>query len=155
MQLNAEIDIHAAPELVWRVLGDFAAYPEWNPFITTIAGELRVGATLELNLSEPDGRETRIRPTLSKLEPGRELRWVRQVWRPSLFRSEHYFRLEALDDGRTRFAQGELVGGWLLKLMNRTLTNQARAFVYMNQALKRRAEGLGSERPPELGAPGR
>lgn len=142
MQLNAEVDIQAAPELVWRVISDFGAYSEWNPFITSIAGELRTGAALEITLSDPDGRESQIRPQLSTLEPGRELRWVRHVWLPSLFRGEHYFRIEPLEGDRTRFAQGELVEGHLLKLMNRKLADQARGFVYMNQALKRRAESL-------------
>lgn len=34
----------------WAVLTDFAAYPEWKPFITSISGELEVGALLEITI---------------------------------------------------------------------------------------------------------
>ena len=38
-----ETPIPAPPELVWDVLIDFPRYGEWNPFITSIEGELEVG----------------------------------------------------------------------------------------------------------------
>lgn len=36
-QLQAEVE--ASAERVWEVLTDFAAYPQWNPFIVKAAGE--------------------------------------------------------------------------------------------------------------------
>ena len=35
-ELRAEIEIAAPPERVWRVLSDFDAYPDWDPFIRSI-----------------------------------------------------------------------------------------------------------------------
>ena len=32
-QLESEVEVQASPERVWEVLTDFAAYPDWNPFI--------------------------------------------------------------------------------------------------------------------------
>jgi hypothetical protein len=43
-ELRREIVIDAPPERVWAAVTDFAAYPEWNPFIRRISGELREGA---------------------------------------------------------------------------------------------------------------
>ena len=45
--LHASADIDAPADQVWRVVTDFARYPEWNPFIIHAAGEQRVGGKLE------------------------------------------------------------------------------------------------------------
>jgi uncharacterized protein YndB with AHSA1/START domain len=39
-ELRREVELDASPERVWAVVTDFAAYPEWNPFIRLISGEL-------------------------------------------------------------------------------------------------------------------
>jgi uncharacterized protein YndB with AHSA1/START domain len=49
-QLVISIDINASPEEVWLVLTDFAKFPEWNPFMRWIKGELRKGAKLEVRI---------------------------------------------------------------------------------------------------------
>jgi uncharacterized protein YndB with AHSA1/START domain len=46
---ESEREIEAPPDVVWRVLTDFAAYPEWNPFIVRIGGDLTVGQVLDLH----------------------------------------------------------------------------------------------------------
>jgi uncharacterized protein YndB with AHSA1/START domain len=53
-ELRAEIEIDAESGRVWAVLMDFDAYPEWNPFITSIQGERTVGAKLRARL-QPAG----------------------------------------------------------------------------------------------------
>jgi hypothetical protein len=40
-ELRREIELDAPPERVWAVVTDFDAYPEWNPFIRQISGELQ------------------------------------------------------------------------------------------------------------------
>ena len=47
--LDAGIEIGANPEAVWSILADFDAYPQWNPFLRSIEGELRKGSLLELD----------------------------------------------------------------------------------------------------------
>jgi len=42
-QIETAIDIAAPPLAVWNVLVDFAAYPDWNPFIRRLHGEATVG----------------------------------------------------------------------------------------------------------------
>jgi hypothetical protein len=140
MQLRTEVEIDAPPREVWRVLADFRAYAEWNPFITAISGDLQTGSRIAVTLGTTQGRQWTFKPTLLVVEPERELRWLGHLWIKGLFDGEHFFSLHELDRNRTRVVHGEDFRGVLLKLMGNTLNDAARGFVGMNQALKRRVE---------------
>jgi len=132
------IDAPAAP--IWRVLADFAAYPEWNPFIRTIFGELRQGARLTVRIAPPGAREITFRPRVLEVDPPRTLRWLGHVLVPGLFDGEHRFRIEPLQ-GHCRFTQEEVFGGVVAPLLLPWLgAATERGFAAMNQALKARAE---------------
>jgi uncharacterized protein YndB with AHSA1/START domain len=38
-ELRTAIDIAASPEAIWRLLTDFVALPQWNPFTREASGE--------------------------------------------------------------------------------------------------------------------
>ena len=140
MELRTEIEIAAPPAAVWTVLTDFARYPEWNPFLVSMQGSLTVGSELRIAVSPPESREYHLLPVVVACEPERELRW-RGKWGASfLFRGEHFFRLQPVDENRTRVVHGEDFSGVLVRFLGRKLTLIARGFVFMNQALKRRVE---------------
>ena len=140
MELRTEVEIDAAPERVWAVLTDFPRYHEWNPFITRIGGELRVGEKLSVTLSPPESRDWTLHPSLLVCNAPRELRWLGHLWIKGLFDGEHFFQCHEADGGRTRFVHGENMKGFLVKYLSGNMTNVARGFVYMNQALKKRVE---------------
>jgi hypothetical protein len=140
VELRTEIEIIAPPARVWAVLTDFAAYHEWNPFITSVAGEARVGSELLVTLSPPESDERAFRPKVLVCEAPRELRWLGKLWMPGLFDGEHFFRCVETAAGHTRFVHGENFKGFLLKFVGARLQHVARGFVYMNEALKRRVE---------------
>jgi hypothetical protein len=142
MEIRTELEIAAPAREIWGILTDFPRYQEWNPFITEISGEQVVGSPLCLHLSLPEGRDHRLKPRLLRFEEDRELRWRGHLLFPGLFDGEHFFRLEPVAQDRTRFVQGENFSGILLRLSARTITRAARGFVYMNEALKRRVEGV-------------
>jgi hypothetical protein len=130
------------------VLTDFPSYHAWNPFITKIQGELTVGNTLTVSMSPPDMGETTLKPTLLVYDAPRELRWRGHLWFKGLFDAEHFFQVQERD-GRTRFVHGEDFNGVLVRFANRQLTQVARGFVYMNQALKKHLEAGPSATPPD------
>lgn len=145
-QLRTEIEIEATPERVWQVLTDFAAFPEWNPFMTRAEGTVRRGERLTIRMQPDGGRAMTFRPTVLKAEPNRHLRWVGRVVVPGVFDGEHSFTIERVGEGEVRLIQQEEFRGILVPLMARSLDrNTLPAFEKMNHALKRRAE----ERPQE------
>jgi hypothetical protein len=142
MQLRTEIAIDAPPAFVWKILTDQEKYHEWNPFITRFAGPLTVGSTLDVVISPPNSSDFRFRPRLVTVDPERELRWRGKVLANFLFSGEHFIELSPLGDRRTVVRHGEDFEGILLRVLGAQMGSTARGFVFMNQALKRRAEAL-------------
>lgn len=146
MEIRTELEIAAPVREVWGILTDFARYQEWNPFITEIVSDGVEGNPLRVHLSLPEGRDHQLKPRLVRFEENQELRWRAHLLFPGLFDGEHFFRLQELTPGRTRFIQGENFEGILVRFSGRTITRAARGFVYMNEALKRRAEAESAHR---------
>jgi hypothetical protein len=140
-RLLTEIEIDASPARVWDVLTDFAAYPDWNPFIRRIGGPVAVGARLETRIQPPGSRGMTLRPAILAAEPDHELRWLGHLGVPGLFDGEHGFRIERIGPERVRFVQEERLSGLLAPLLWRLIEGNTRqGFEQMNQALKVRAE---------------
>jgi hypothetical protein len=140
-QLHTQIDIEAAPERVWAVLTDFAAFPDWNPFMVRAEGNVRQGERLTIRMQPDSGRAMTFRPTVLEAEPNRRLRWLGRVLVPGVFDGEHSFSIEPLGSGKVRLVQEEEFRGVLVPLMARSLDRGTLpAFEKMNHALKRRAE---------------
>jgi hypothetical protein len=142
-ELHSEIEIDASAERVWRILTDFASYPQWNPFIRRISGEPATGERLEVRLEPPGSRGITLRPTVLNAEPNRELRWLGRLLVKGLFDGEHSLAIQQLGENRVRFVQSEAFNGLLVPLLSRSLDNNTRrGFEEMNRALKEQAEAL-------------
>jgi hypothetical protein len=141
-ELHSQIEIDASPERVWDILTDFASYPQWNPFIRHISGELKVGERLEVRLEPPDSRGITLRPKVLSAEPNRLMRWLGHLLVPGVFDGEHSLAIHPLEVDRVRFVQHEAFKGVLVPLLARSLENTLRGFEEMNGALKERAEAL-------------
>src|SRR3546814_12277696 len=92
-ELHTEIEIGAPPAVVWVVLTDLPAYPDWNPFITSSQGALAVGERLVHRLEPPGGRPITFKPTTTQIEDRRALSWLRRPLLPRLFDGRHRFEL--------------------------------------------------------------
>lgn len=142
-QIQTEIIIDAPPAQVWQVLLDQAAYPEWNPFVTSVEGEFTPGATPTIKLQPPGGKVMTMRPRVLVVEPDRELRWLGSLGIRGLFDGEHIFELEPTGDGRTRFVHSERFSGILAPIIFKMIGDQTtQGFEALNQALKNRVEAM-------------
>ena len=144
--LATDIVIEASAERVWRVLTDFDRYPEWNPFLVSCAGELSVGARLQVRASPSGSSGRTFYPTVTKVDRGREFRWLGRLLVPGLLDGEHIFSIERLADDRVRFVHNENFRGLVLPLHGMfRYSNTRRGFEEMNQSLKEEAESGPSQ----------
>ena len=146
-QVEASVHIARPPAAVWRALTDFAVYPDWNPFIRRIEGDLALGARLTATFQPEGGRATTLHPRLSELRPEAELGWRGHVLIPGLLDAHHHFELRA-EDGGTLLVQSESFSRLLLPLFRNTLSATERSFRAMNEAMRERLEAPnGAEGP--------
>jgi len=139
-ELRSEVEIDAPPSHVYAVLTDFSSYEAWNPFLTGVRGELAVGRKLSVEMSLPEGSVYTLEPEVTLVTAAEELRWRARFAFAALLEAEQLFLLKESRPGVTRLLQGLNFSGFLLRFAGKTLTQSARGCVYMNQALKKRAE---------------
>jgi hypothetical protein len=137
--LSSTIEIDAPPSDVWRVLTDGRSYPEWNPFIRSLEGELREGGTLRTVIAPPGGRPMSFTPVIQEFVPEKKLAWLGRFVLPGVFDGAHSFTLTELPEGRTRLVQAECFSGVLVPLMGGVLRRTEEGFGVMNSALAARA----------------
>ena len=138
--IRTETEIEAPPDAVWAVLTDFAAYPEWNPFITEASGTLAVGEILTLHLEPGSGRAETFTPEVRAVRENAELVWLGALRWSWLFSAEHRFTLSEVG-GATRLVHSEVFRGLLVPLLRSTIDQTEKDFRALNAALKDRVEG--------------
>lgn len=52
-EITTEILIQATPKKVWSVLTNFANYNDWNPFIKSITGIVKMGIKIKARIESP------------------------------------------------------------------------------------------------------
>lgn len=100
-----EVTVDASAATVWGILTDFNRYGDWNPVVTSISGERRLGAELDLALQRPDADVEELRPEIVIWRPERKFRWMSRYFLPGISDREYEVILEPLDDGRVRVFQ--------------------------------------------------
>lgn len=134
--IHTSIIIHASADRVWNILTDTDRYPEWNPFIRSIRGELKEGNRITARI-----QKMTFKPMVLVYEKNRTLEWLGSLYIKGLFDGKHRFRITDNVDGSVTFEQSEVFKGILVGLFANMLDNDTQpGFVEMNEALKVRAE---------------
>lgn len=137
-EIKKEIVIQATPQKVWKILTDFENYPNWNPFITSISGDIQTGYRITVNISPPNGSSMTFKPKVLTIIENKELSWIGSVLFKGLFDGQHKFALIDNGNGTTTFIQSEEFKGIFVWLFNPEKTKNG--FNAMNQKLKELAE---------------
>jgi hypothetical protein len=132
-------DIDAPIDLVWSVLTDAAAYPEWNPFMVSLDTGFEVGSPVVMRVhlltTFPQ------RGTVTGFGP-HEIRW-RVLFGPAWFVEANRVQRLTTVNGRTRYeTRDEMTGAAAPLVIAATGRLVARGFADMAVALKSRAESL-------------
>lgn len=75
-EITTQITIKATPEKVWAVLTDFKNYPDWNPFIRAVEGNVKVGEKIKVTIDPPGAKKMTFRPTVLTKTDKKELSWL-------------------------------------------------------------------------------
>lgn len=142
-EFQAVIDIAADVSIGWRVLTDFASYPQWNPLMRGVHGKPEKGAALKLRVARSLGSdETMPLPARVRVVvPEAEIAWGGGV--PGVFDVHHYFRFERTAGGFL-FVHGEVFSGFLVPAIWPLIKGRVRLENYkvLNAAFKQRCEGF-------------
>jgi hypothetical protein len=136
--IQTEILINTDITKVWDILMNFDNYPKWNPFITSISGEPKLGSRLTVSIKPPGGKGMTFKPRVLAFEINKELRWLGHLLFTGFFDGEHKFELIDNGNGTTSFKQSEKFKGIFVGLLN--LENTQKGFEAMNEKLKEMAE---------------
>nr|WP_294859706.1 SRPBCC domain-containing protein [uncultured Fluviicola sp.] len=140
-EIKSEIVIQATPSRVWEILSDFKKYPNWNPFIKSIQGQVKVGEKIVVRMEPPGAKGMTFKPTVLVFDQNREFKWIGHLFFTGLFDGEHRFELIDNGDGTTTFIQAERFKGILVRMLSNMLDgNTLNGFRKMNEALKAEAE---------------
>ncbi|KXS42654.1 SRPBCC domain-containing protein [Methanolobus zinderi] len=140
-KICTDIEINAPADKVWHILTDFENLSSWNPFMIVKKGKLEEGKRLEVTLSIPGSRPMTFKPIVLKVDPVKEFRWSGNMWIRGIFDGEHVFRIEKLDEHRTRLIQCERFRGILAPLILHLMKeNIETGFEKMNRSLKNVSE---------------
>lgn len=146
-EISNQITINAPVDRVWTVLTDIDRFPEWNPVIRRVEGNLTVGEMVRMTASAPDG-EQQWTCCISRHQDGREFAWQFIDRHPLLYRGEHTFCVIAIDAHTTRYIDVETFHGLLVPGRRHALATQTRAgMAAMGDALKHRVETVTTSEP--------
>jgi hypothetical protein len=141
--IQTSIQIQATPEQVWNILTDFAGYPDWNPFVHSLTGNIKPGEHITVHIVLPGKKGMTLKPRVLAFDRQQKLEWLGHLLFPGIFDGAHRFELIDHGNGTTTLVHSERFKGILVPFMKKMLNGPTLdGFRLMNEAVKQRAEVL-------------
>lgn len=131
-ETSVSASIAADPATVWALLTHAADYPRWNSTVTSIQGEIKAGATIELK-STLDAKRT-FKLKVKEFEPQKRL-----VWGDAM--GSRVYSIEKVASG-VNFSMTERIGGPLFPLFAGMIPSFDESFDKFAADLKKEAESI-------------
>lgn len=139
--ISSEIEIDAPIELVWSILRDFDAYPEWNPFTVSVKTTLQLGSLVDMQVKLRPPKEMHQVEYVSAVVEGERMCWGGHVGPRWFINADRCQVLTDLGDDRTRYVTTDVFRGISVGLMFLVVGRHVqRGFDDVARALKVRAE---------------
>ena len=142
VRVHTETEIAATKAQVWQVLADFGAYPDWNPLMIKVVGDVKPRGRMDWS-SRLNGEVRDYNARIDRVRPLQELSWTGPIsgLGRTLFWGEHRFIIEDAPNGRVRLINTERFGGLMTIPLRAFLQRDVHAaYEATNRALKARAE---------------
>lgn len=136
--ISTEIIINASIDKVWDELTDFSKYPDWNPFIRKISGEIKKGNIIEVTFQTHGSDPIVFTPEIILYEENNILQWEGKLFIPGIFTGRHTFQLVKIETNKTKLIQKEDFNGILVPFFKFDSTIEG--FTLMNKEFKKRTE---------------
>jgi hypothetical protein len=94
-QVYTSITINSSPSNVWKVLTEFANYSNWNTFITSVQGDLKVGKRLVVRVDK-----MKFKPVVLQVIENSYFSWKGSLGFKGLFDGTHSFELNIIQMGQ-------------------------------------------------------
>jgi hypothetical protein len=138
-EIRGSIDIDAPVGRVWEVMTDFKAYPQWNPFITKMSGELKEGSIFDVTVKIPSRKDSQFKSKLVKIVEKQELMFNGTI-KKGILTDDHLFKLESFGENKTKMFQSIAFKGFMSYFAGSTIKDVQKGLDMMNSAFKVRCE---------------
>lgn len=137
-QYHTSIKINGTLNDVWEELTNFKNYPNWNPTVGKLEGEMKEGKKISTYIVPLKGTYF---PVLISYSENQELLWKGTPGAKFLMAAKHYYRLKAISETQTELQHGEYFTGVFSYFLSKTFfANMRAAFEQHNILLKKRVE---------------
>lgn len=130
-----EITINATPEKVWQVLTNTSEYPNWNPTMQLVKGDVKVGNQVTYKFTQDANNSYEVPITVKQIIPNELLNQAGGY--PFILAYNHKYILEPQGNG-TKVIINEDYSGIGVNFWNPAPVEKA--YGTLNEALKKRAE---------------
>lgn len=126
-EIKTKSIINAPIDAVWSCLIDTKSYSTWNQVIRKIEGDFAENKKINMELLFLDKKTVSFTATCIKVQKPNEIRWIATFGTDIVFKGEHYFQLEKIDDNATQLIHAEKFSGifsYLFKWLRADITEQ-------------------------------
>ncbi|MEN9610480.1 MAG: hypothetical protein RLZZ628_1294 [Bacteroidota bacterium] len=128
---TVSIDIQSNLAIVWELLTDAAAYPNWNKTVISIDGDIQLGRTILLKSTLDPKRTFKLK--IKTVDEYAVLAWGDG-------QGTRTYTLEPIDNQMVRVTMTEKIGGWMFPLYAKQLPSFDASFEQFAGDLKKAAE---------------